>query len=362
MSPFAAVVEQVASRWLKELFGLPDRWSIGFPTGAQMANFTALLVARRYLLQREGWNVDSAGLFGAPEIEVIVGDEAHRTIFSSLRMLGLGDGRVRRVETDDQGRLRADRLAQALQLGSAPRIVCAQLGNVNTGASDPLNEIVALTRASRAWLHVDGAFGLWAAASQSLKHLTSGIAEVDSIATDAHKWLNVPYDCGIVLTAHPEAHSQALTVAAHYIQMSEGERNPRAFTPDESRRARSVPVYATLRALGRGGVADMVERCCLNARRMAAALERHPQVRILNQVVLNQVLVQFLPRQDDPRDASAFTDYVVNCVQKEGTCWLGATEWHGRRAARISISHWATNIDDIDRSAGAILGVLDAAR
>jgi glutamate/tyrosine decarboxylase-like PLP-dependent enzyme len=360
MSPLASVAEQIASRWLKELFDLPRDWSVGFPTGAQMANFTALLAARRHLLQRAGWDVERDGLFGAPEIDVVVGEEAHRTIFTSLRMLGLGDGRLRRVETDEQGRIRPDRLEELLASGTGPCVVCTQLGNVNTGACDPLTEIAAITRRRGAWLHVDGAFGMWAGAAESLRHLTAGIELTDSIATDAHKWLNVPYDSGIVFTAHPEAHCEALVVPAHYIAMSEGERDPRAFTPDESRRARGIPVYAALRALGRRGVAEMVERCCANAKRMAAALARHRQVRILNDVVLNQVLVQFLPPEGDPRDEAAFTDLVVDGIQKEGTCWLGATLWHGRRAARISISNWSTTAGDIDLSAAAILAVVDA--
>lgn len=243
MSPLAAVVEEIAAEWLKDLLGLPAAWSVGFVTGAQMASFTALVTPRHHVLRDVGWDVERDGLFGAPSVNVVVSDAAHRTIFTALRMLGFGGERLRRVETDGQGRMRADRLEEALQGGSGPCIVCAQVGNVNTGSADPLAAIVPIARRRGAWLHVDGAFGLWAAASPGLRHLVAGIQEVDSIATDGHKWLNVPYDSGIVFTAHPEAHERALTMPAHYIQRTPGERDPRAFTPDESRRARGVPVY-----------------------------------------------------------------------------------------------------------------------
>ena len=359
MSPLASVVEQIAANWLKDLMGLPAAWSVGFVTGAQMANFTGLLAARHYLLSQVGWNVERDGLFGAPPIDVIVSDESHRTIFTALRMLGLGGERLRRVNTDSQGRIRADSLAEMLRGATGPCIVCAQLGNVNTGAADPVAEFAPLVRERGAWLHIDAAFGLWAAVSESLRHLVAGLDQADSIATDGHKWLNVPYDSGIVFTAHPESHEQALMVPAHYIQMTPGERDPRAFTPDESRRARAVPIYAVLRALGRKGVREMVERSCACARRMTEALRQHDQVRILNEVVLNQVLVQFIPLPEDSRDEDEFTTSVVAGIQSEGTCWLGSTVWHGRHAARISICNWSTTERDIDRSASAILDVVE---
>jgi len=359
MSPMASVVEAIAADWLKSLFGLGAAWSVGFVTGAQMANFTGLMAARHHVLRTAGWDVERDGLFGAPLIDVLVGDEAHRTIFTALRMLGLGGDRIRRVESDSQGRMRPDALALALRGRSGPCIVCAQIGNVNTGAVDPLVDLVPLVRERRAWLHVDGAFGVWAAASDSFRSLTQGLDSVDSIATDGHKWLNVPYDSGLVFTAHADAHQRALMVPAHYIQMTPGERDPRAFTQDESRRARGIPVYAALRALGRRGVSDLVERCCACARRMAEALGAHAQVRLLNDVVLNQVLVQFVPLDGDPRDPGAFTDAVVAGVQREGTCWIGGTEWRGRRAARISICNWSTGESDVDCSAAAIARVID---
>jgi glutamate/tyrosine decarboxylase-like PLP-dependent enzyme len=358
MSPISAVVEEIVAEWLKRLFGLPATWSVGFVTGAQMASFTSLMTARHELLRRADWDVERSGLFGAPPIDVIVSDESHRTIFTALRMLGLGSERVRRVETDTQGRMRPDRLGEILRGGTGPCIVCAQIGNVNTGAVDPIEDIASLTRERGAWLHIDGAFGLWAATSRSRRHLLTGIERADSIATDGHKWLNVPYDSGIVLTAHPESHQRALLMPTHYIQMTPGAREPRAFTPDESRRARALPMYAALRVLGREGVGEIVDRCCTLATRMAT---RHPCVRILNEVVLNQVLVQFRPPDGDDSAAAALTEKVIARVQDDGTCWVGGTKWQGQVAMRLSISNWSTTAEDIDRSAAAILGALDGA-
>jgi glutamate/tyrosine decarboxylase-like PLP-dependent enzyme len=325
-----------------------------------MANFTCLATARHQVLRSAGWDVERQGLFGAPPIEVVVGDEAHYTIFTSLRLLGLGADRVRRIETDGQGRMRADRLGEALRGGTGPCIVCAQAGNVNTGSFDPLGEIVPLARTRGAWLHVDAAFGLWAAVSAPLQHLVVGVTQADSIATDAHKWLNVPYDCGIAMTAHREAHRRAMFLAAEYIQETASARDPHEFTPEESRRGRAVPVYAALRALGRSGLRDIVERCCRLARQIAARLAGHPRLRILNDVVLNQVLVRCVPASgDDEAAADALTARVIAMVQQEGTCWLSGTTWHGRHAIRISVSNWSTTDEDGDRAADAILGALN---
>jgi glutamate/tyrosine decarboxylase-like PLP-dependent enzyme len=355
---FAIASPRVTRIAAKDLLGLPAAWSVGFVTGAQLASFTALLAARHHVLSGVGWDVERDGLFGAPPIHVVVSDESHRTIVTALRMLGLGAERLSRVEADAQGRMRPDRLEAALRSAPGPCIVCAQAGNVNTGAFDPIATIASLARERGAWVHVDGAFGLWAAASASLRHLVTGIESADSVASDGHKWLNVPYDSGFVFTAHPDSHQRALTVSAHYIQMTPGERDPRAFAPDESRRARGVAVYAALRALGRNGVRDLVDRCCACARRMADALRQHSQVRILNDIVLNQVLLQFVPQDGDGRDAGSFTEAVVAATQAEGTCWFGSTQWHGQRAARISICNWSTTERDIDRSAAAILRVV----
>ena len=359
MSPIAAVVEEIVAAWLKQLFGLPAAWSVGFVTGAQMATFTGLLAARHQLLRDAGWDVERDGLSGAPPLDLIVSEESHRTIFTALRMLGLGTERVQRVDTDGQGRMRAGRLDAILRRTSRPCLVCAQVGNVNTGAADPVGDIARLTREHGGWLHVDGAFGLWAAASESRRHLVAGIEHADSLATDGHKWLNVPYDCGIVLTAHPESHQAALMVPAHYIQATPGERDPRAFTPDESRRARALPIYAALRVLGGRGVADTIDRCCSLAARMATRLAQHESIRILNDVVLNQVLVQFRPSGGDAAAAAALTQTVIARVQDEGTCWAGGTTWHGEAAMRISISNWSTTAEDIDQAAAAILAALD---
>jgi glutamate/tyrosine decarboxylase-like PLP-dependent enzyme len=352
LSPTVSVVEEAAARWIRDTGGLPDSWSVGFTTGCQMASFTALAAARRHVLGAAGWDVEARGLFGAPEIDVVVGDEAHYTIFNALRLLGLGAERLRRVPTDDQGRMRADALKSALAGGTGPCIVCAQSGNVNTGAFDPLEPIADAARARGAWLHVDGAFGYWAAAAPARRHLVTGIHRADSIATDAHKWLNVPYDSGIVLTAHSRVHRQAMTTGAAYIVESPSERDPHEFVPEESRRARAVPVYAVLRALGRDGLAELVERNCRLAARMADRLRTHPRITILNEVVLNQVLVRV---SGDGRDADAVTKDVIARVQADGTCWLGGTTWHGMGAIRISSSNWSTSEKDIDRSADAIL-------
>ena len=354
MSPAAAVVEEVAGAWLRELFGLPAGASAGFTTGATMANFTALAAARHAVLARVGWDVEEDGLGGAPAITVVVGEEAHVTILAACQMLGLGRGRVHRVAVDGQGRMRADALEALLRTLDGPTIVCAQAGNVNTGAFDPLAAIAEATRARGTWLHVDGAFGLWAAAVPALAHHVDGVAHADSWATDAHKWLNVPYDSGLVFVRDAAAHRAAMTLgAAYYVETAGDERDGYNWVPESSRRARGFAVYAALRALGRTGVAALVERTTALARRMAARLGRAPGVEILNDVVLNQVLVRFHPPGGG--DPDAHTRAVVARVQADGICWLGGTTWQGRAAARISISSWATTEADVDRAAEAIL-------
>jgi glutamate/tyrosine decarboxylase-like PLP-dependent enzyme len=361
LSPANAVAEDVAGDWLKELFGLPAGASVGYVTGCMMANFVGLAAARHALLERAGWPVEERGLYGAPELEIVVGDEVHVTVLAALQYLGLGRERVRRVPVDGQGRMRADALKSALGATRGPLVVCAQAGNVNTGAIDPLDEIAEHARARGAWLHVDGAFGLWAAASPSLAGLLRGVGKADSWATDAHKWLNVPYDCGLVFCADARAHRAAMTVSAPYLLQTTGaERDPFDWVPEFSRRARGFTVYAALRSLGREGVRELVERCCSLARRMADRLSRSPQVELLNEVVLNQALVRFHPsgRRDDAAAADALTSEVVRRVQADGTCWLGGTRWQGRGAMRISVSNWSTTEADVDRSADAILEAL----
>jgi glutamate/tyrosine decarboxylase-like PLP-dependent enzyme len=359
IGPAAAVVEEVVGRWLVDVFGLPAGTSCGLTTGATMANFTALAAGRHAQLEKAGWHVEEDGLFGAPPINVVVGDEAHVTIFASLQMLGLGRSRVHRVAADEQGRMRADALRETLGRLGGPTIVCAQAGNVNTGAFDPLEEIAEAVHDHGGWLHVDGAFGLWAAASPTLQHLVTGIDLADSWTTDAHKWLNVPYDSGLVFVRDSAAHQGAMRLgAAYYVETEGAERDNYNWVPESSRRARGFSIYATLRSLGKQGLAALIDRCSNHARRMARHLVEIDGAVILNDVVLNQVLVRFAPEGVDPNlpgeAADALTRDVIRRVQLDGTCWLGGTTWHGFAAMRVSVSGWNTTAEDIDRSAEAI--------
>lgn len=336
--PSASVVEQVVRKWLAELFRLPAEASIGFVTGTQMAHVTGLAAARFHVLDAAGWDVGRDGLTGAPQVTVLVGEKRHVTVDRALRLLGLGAPTV--VAADDQGRLKVDALRAAL--GNGPTIVCAQAGEVNTGAFDPLPEIADACEQARAWLHVDGAFGLWAAVAPARKHLVEGIERADSWTTDAHKWLNVPYDSGIVFCAHPESHRAAMTVTASYLIQDEGARRVRDqvdWVPEFSRRARGFPVYAALRSLGRSGIAELVERCCEGAARFAQAIGELPGVELLNEVVLNQVLFRF---ESDER-----TDDVLRRVQESGAVWMSGTIWEARKAIRVSVSNWQTGAEEI---------------
>jgi glutamate/tyrosine decarboxylase-like PLP-dependent enzyme len=355
--PSASVAEEVACGWVLDLLGLPEGAGVGLTTGCQMAHFTCLAAARHRALADVGWDVEAMGLFGAPPIRVVVGAKAHTTVFAALRMLGLGSQRVELVPADDQGRMRVSELSRVLASGVGPAIVIAQVGEVNTGAIDAMPEVVRLAREHRAWCHVDGAFGLWAAASPALQGLTEGVAGADSWATDAHKLLNVPYDNGIAIVRDREAHAAAMNsfAGAEYIPPPEhDERYQAEWVPEFSRRTRGFAVYAALRQLGRSGVAELVERCCRCARLMADELARDPRVTVLNEVVLNQVLVRFAP------DGANVTEEVMDAVQREGTCWMSGTEWDGEPAMRISVCNWRTTEDDIRRSARAILAELDA--
>ena len=350
--PSAAVAEEVACEWLLDVLGLPGDAGVGLTTGCQMAHFTCLAAARHRALAAAGWDVEADGLFGAPPIRVLVGAKAHTTVFAALRMLGLGSRRVELVPADDEGRMRAPELARLLPSGDGPAIVIAQVGEVNTGAIDDMPVIARLAREHNAWCHVDGAFGLWAAASPALRGLVEGVAEADSWATDAHKWLNVPYDCGIAVVRDRTAHAAAMNsfAGAEYIPPPQhDERQQAEWVPEFSRRARGFTVYAALRELGRSGIAALVERCCDCARLMAEELARDPRVTVLGDVVLNQVLVRFAC------DGANVTDEVIDAVQREGTCWMSGTEWEGEPAMRISVSNWRTTEDDIRRSADAIL-------
>lgn len=341
--PSAAIVEEVAGAWLIELLGLPEAASFGFVTGGQMANFTGLAAARHHVLRQAGWDVERDGLTGAPPIRVIVGEQRHGTIDRSLRMLGLG-APTELVPVDDHGRL----LAENLSIGEEPTIVCAQAGEVNTGAFDPFHAIAdARDAAPNAWVHVDGAFGLWAAVSDELRHLVDGVDRADSWATDAHKWLNVPYDSGIAFTSHPASHSGAFSARAPYLVADDGTREQIDWNPEHSRRARGFPVYAAIRSLGRAGIAELVDRCCRHARRFAAGLE-DLGAEVLNDVELNQVLFRFA--------SDAETNEALRALQESGEAWMGGTTWDGRAAIRISVSNWMTSDEDVERTLAVYAG------
>lgn len=354
MSPAVAVMEDIVSAWLVDLLHLPKGCSVGFVTGCHMANFAGLAAARHEVLRRAGWDVEARGLQRAPRVMVIVGDEVHVSAVGALRMLGFGTDELIRVPVDGQGRMRADLLPGALESVNGPTIVCAQVGNVATGASDPVGQIIDLAHAKGAWVHVDGAFGLWAAAVPELAAQVSGVERADSWATDAHKWLNVPYDSGLAIVADPAPHRAALSLMASYLQRGDDEqRVGMDWVPESSRRARVIPLYALIRSLGREGVADLVRRACALAERMAGRLAGQPGVRVCNEVVLNQVLVQFAGARGTGPDET--TREVISRVQADGACWAGGAVWQGRHVMRISVSNWSTTEDDIDRSADAIL-------
>lgn len=339
--PSTAHLELVALRWLLNVLQLPSECAGAFVTGATVANLCALAAARHAVLERAGWNVEAQGLFGAPVITVLVGAEVHPSVTKSLGILGLGRSRVVKVPVDGQGRMRVDLLPEI----TGPTIVCVQAGNVNTGAFDPVAEICQRVQPAGAWVHVDGAFGLWAAAAPAHQYLTKGMARADSWATDAHKWLNVPYDCGLAFTRNSHALQAAMAITADYLPTESPFRNPADFTPELSRRARGVEVWAALRSLGREGLAEMIERNCSQAQRFAKKLAA-AGFEILNDVVLNQVLVSFGDAEKTKR--------VIQGVQDDGTCWCGVTLWQGRTAMRISVSSWATTDADVDRSVAAI--------
>ena len=340
-APVGAALESLCARWLVELFALPPGTGVGFVTGATMANFAGLSAARHALLQREGWDVEKQGLFGAPPITVIVGEELHVSVLKALGLLGLGRERVVRVPADAQGRMRPE----LLPTEQGPTIICAQVGHVGTGACDPLPEICARARESQAWVHVDGAFGLWAAAAPKRAGLVRGLPEADSWATDAHKWLNVPYDSGLVFIRQAQHLRAAMAVSAEYLT-SPQSRQPDEYVPEMSRRARGVEVWAALKSLGREGLAELIERSCRHAAYFADGL-KSAGYEILNEVVLNQVLVSF--------GSDEATRRVIAGLQQDGTCWCGGTVHQGRAAMRISVSSWATTEADCEQSLAAML-------
>jgi len=339
-SPVAVKIEEIASEWLCNIFGMPAGCGVGFVTGATMANFTALAAARHALLKRAGWNVEDSGLFGAPVLAVVVGAEVHVSVLKVLSLLGLGRARITRVPTDEKGRIKPEDLPAM----DDRTIVCLQAGNVNTGNFDPATEICSAAHRAGAWVHVDGAFGLWAAAAPARSYLMNGFCDADSWATDCHKWLNVPYDCGVAFVRDAEFLRGAMMVSAAYLQTG-NTREPANYSPEASRRARAVEVWAALRSLGRSGLAELVERNCRLAQRFAGGL-RQSGYTVLNDVVLNQVMVSF-------GDAET-TGRVIAEVQRDGTCWCGGTQWHGNTAMRISVSCWATTEEDVDMSLAAI--------
>ena len=354
IAPAVAAMEDVAGRWLLDVLGLPAGASFGFVTGCQMAHVTALAAARHAVLARAGWDVERDGLAGAPRIRVLVGEERHITVDRAIRLLGLGTGSLEPVASDDVGAMRPGALADALRSGAAgPVIVCAQVGNVNTGAVDPVGEVCEVAHAAGAWVHVDGAFGLWGAASRRRRPLLAGVERADSWATDAHKWLNVPYDCGMAIVADADAHRAAMTVTAAYIEDGAGAgeaRDPIDFNPEFSRRARAVPVYAALRSLGRAGVEELVDRLCDCADRFTERLAAEPGVDVLAHE-LNQVLVRF-------GDDDEVTEDVLVRSREEGTVFMSGTDWRGLHAMRISVSNWQTTFDDVDRSVDALLATM----
>lgn len=341
MSPAAVTIEAIAFNWLVDLLRLPTSTGGALTTGATMANFTGLAAARHTLLKHAGWDVEEDGLFGAPAIPVIVGAEAHPTLYKSLALLGMGRRRVITVPVDSQGRMRADAFPKL----DGPAIVCLQAGNVNTGAFDPIRELCERTHEAGGWVHIDGAFGLWARIVPGHAHLMDGLELADSFATDGHKWLNVPYDCGIAFVKDPAMLRETMAISAAYLPQTQ-HREPRDFNPESSRRARGVEVWAALRSLGRSGLSDLIDRNCRLARRFAAQLSA-AGFSILNEVVLNQVLVSF--------GSPEKTLEVVKRIQEDGTCWAGSTVWQGKTAMRISVSSWATTEEDVDRSVAAMV-------
>jgi glutamate/tyrosine decarboxylase-like PLP-dependent enzyme len=359
-TPAAAAAEAASAQWLRDILGLPSEASVGFVTGATMANFTCLAAARGEVLRRAGWDCEADGLFGAPPIHVILGEDAHSTVFSALRYLGLGDRRVIRVAGDKNGAMEADAFRSALAPLDGPIIAIAQAGHIHSGTFDPFTEIAAAARAKGAWLHVDGAFGLWARAAPDRTHLTAGVDLADSWATDGHKWLQTPHDCGYAIVRHREAHVRAMRIAASYLPAG-GLTHIADLVPELSRRARGFPTWAMIKTLGREGVARMVSRHCAQARRLASLLAREPDIEILNDVVLNQVAVR-LGRDLPPQRADALTQRTIARIQREGTCFVGGAHWRGVEIVRVSVIGAATRDEDIDRSAEAIVAAWRAER
>jgi len=360
-APAAAVAEEVAGRWLKELLGLPAQASFALVSGCQMAHVTCLAAARHALLARHGWDVERQGLFCAPPIRVLANGQMHGSIPRALRLLGFGSAQVVPLPTDESGRVAPDALEQELQRDpGSPAIVVLQAGDINTGACDPFEALIPIARRYRAWVHVDGAFGLWAAASPAYAHMVKGVEAADSWATDGHKWLNVPFDCGYAFVAHPEAHQAAMSHRASYLTFDADARDQIDWNPEWSRRARGFPTYAALRQLGRRGVAALVERCCTHARSLVTRIGELPGVRVLCEPSINQGLLQFLsmePGAGEP-DHARRTDEVIAAIQATGEAFFTGSDWRGHRAMRVSVCNWRTSASDVDRAVAAVARVL----
>lgn len=360
-TPAASAVEEIAARWLLELMDLPRQASVGFVTGATMANFTGLAAARGEVLRRAGWDAEADGLFGAPPINVVLGEEAHSTVFSALKYLGLGTKRVVSVASDSEGRMKPNAFAAAIKPLSGPIIVIAQAGHINSGAFDPFAEIIPQAHAQGAWVHVDGAFGLWARAARDVAPATAGVEQADSWGVDGHKWLQTPHDCGYAIVRDATAHHRAMQIAASYLPARDGARHPADYVPELSRRARGFATWAMIRALGREGIAAMVSRHCALARRFAQRLGREGDIEIMNEVVLNQIAIR-LGADLEPGAADALTQRTIENVQRGGECFVGGAEWHGRQIVRVSVISAGTTETDVDRSADAIVSAWRAVR
>ena len=360
-SPATAAIEEIAERWLVEILDLPPGSSVGFSTGATVANGVCLAAARTGVLLKAGWDPDADGLFGAPPVEVLIGADAHSSLFSSLQLIGFGYKRLTKIDTDTEGRMLPEALERALRSKNGPKIVIAQAGQINTGAFDPFSDIIPIAKAAGAWVHVDGAFGLWARATPTYRHLTEGIEAADSWVTDGHKWLQVPYDCGFAIVKDRAIHQRAMTQWSSYLPtIAQGDRVPSAFVPELSRRARGVPVYALLKTLGRRGVIELVERHCALAKQFAKLLKAEPGIKVLNDVVINQVIVNFGTGDQAARRAA--TEAVIAQVQKDGICFAAGAEWHGDWVMRLSITSGATTAHDIEIAAAAIVSAWKAVR
>jgi glutamate/tyrosine decarboxylase-like PLP-dependent enzyme len=361
-APAASAVEAVAAGWLLDLLGLPAGASVGMVTGATVANFVCLAAARSEVLRRAGWDVEADGLFGAPPVSVLIGADAHATVYSGLKYLGLGARRVRTIAADEAGRMDAGDFARALAETAGPVIAIAQAGQINTGACDPFADIVPLARARGAWLHVDGAFGLWAQVSGSLKYLTAGVDGADSWATDGHKWLQTPYDCGYAIVRDPEAHRRAMAISASYLPPAEdAERDPSAYVPELSRRARGFATWAMIRQFGRSGLAGRVEQCCAIARRIADALRDEPGVKVIGPLELNQFMVRF-GADRSPEEGDRLTLATIAGVQEEGVAFMGSAQWRGAWVMRVSVSSMETSRADADASVASVLRAWRAVR